>query len=777
MKILYIEDNPVDIDLTLRKLKKESPHIQMTTARSQAEALRIIRSPEFSDYDLVLTDMHLQDGDGIAVLSHIRGHSLPVAVVILTGQGDEEAAVAALKAGADDYVIKKKGYLDKIAHVLESALTSYLKAKDMGRQILKVLYVEHNWMDVDLTVRHLERYAPHIQVDNVSSVADFYKILGQPGSLFQYSALLLDYRLPRENALELLKRINLVSNTEIPVIFITGKGDEEIAVKALKLGAFDYVTKNQGYLFKLPSVIENAHYSMRLTREHEALMESEKRYRSLFENNHAVMLLIDPDSGEIIDANAAAIRFYGWTRPELQSKTVYEINTLTRNTLQREIEAVRKKNRSHFHFKHMLADGSVRDVEVHSGPIDVGGRALMYSMIYDITRRIREQREKEQLQKRLIQAQKMESFGQLAGGIAHDFNNMLSAIMGYTELALDEAEKRSSIEDYLQEVYAASKRAKDLVAQILAFARQSDEELKPIQVGAIAKEVLKLIRPSTPTSIEIREDFNTDAFILGNAIQVHQIMMNLCTNAAHAMEKDGGVLEICLADIRIEDNPEFSALKLKPGDYVKLTVSDTGTGIPEEILGAIYEPYFTTKSPGEGTGMGLAMVYGIVENHGGRINVQSEVNKGSVFTLYLPVVEECADHPPYESLDLPGGSENILFVDDEASIAEMNKQILEHLGYSVTTRTDSMEALDLFRKMPAFFDLLITDMTMPTMTGDQLATEIMAIRQDLPVILCTGYSRKISEETAFEIGIRALAYKPIIKADLAKTVRQVLDES
>jgi CheY-like chemotaxis protein len=227
----------------------------------------------------------------------------------------------------------------------------------------------------------------------------------------------------------------------------------------------------------------------------------------------------------------------------------------------------------------------------------------------------------------------------------------------------------------------------------------------------------------------------------------------------------------------VENTPEFSALELKPGCYVKLTVADTGTGIPREILDCIYEPYFTTKAHGEGTGMGLAMVYGIVENYCGKISVQSELNSGTVFTIYLPVAGESLADQPYEHKELPKGTENILFVDDETSIAKMGKQILERLGYSVTTRTDSLKALDLFRSRPAFFDLVITDLTMPTMTGDQLATKLMAIRQDLPVILCTGYSKKLSIENASEIGIRAFAYKPITKTDLAKTVRKVLDES
>lgn len=767
MKILYVEDNPVDIDLTSRALRKNSSPIYMDTAQSQAEALKIIKGPDFPDYDMVLTDMHLQDGDGIAILSHIRGHSLPVAVVLLTGQGDEEAAVAALKAGADDYIIKKRGYLDKLPSLLEAALLSYQQAKGKDLQPLKVLYIEHNQADVDLTRRHLERYAPHIQLDTIFSVAEFYKIVGLAGHLAEYSALMLDYRLPQENALEILKKIRMSPNGNIPVILITGKGDEEIAVKALKLGAFDYVTKNQGYLFKLPSIIENASYSMRLEREHEALIASENRYRNLFQDNYVVMLLIDPDNGNIIDANSAAVRFYGWSADQIKAKNINEISILP---------AAAEKNSQNMFLKHRRADGSIRDVEVFSNPIEVGGQALLYSMIYDITERRTIEKEKEKLQRKLIQAQKMEAFGQLAGGIAHDFNNILSAVIGFTELALDEVKKGTPIEEDLQEVYTAGKRAKDLVQQILAFARQTDEETEPIGVSAIAKEVLKLIKSTTPTSVEIKQHLGTHSMIMGNAIQIHQIIMNLCTNAVYAMD-EGGILEIALKDVVIESAGDTNKSQIKPGHYIAMKISDTGSGIPQDIINSIYEPYFTTKPPGEGTGMGLAMVHGIVESYGGKIEVESVLAKGTTFTIYLPVANESTTILPYASMDLPQGTERILLVDDEAPIAKMEGKILEKLGYSVTIMTNSAETLKLFTERPDSFDLVMTDATMPNLTGDKLAIELMTIRPDIPIILCTGFNRKITDETAKQLGIKAFSYKPIVTEELAKTVRQVLDEA
>jgi len=417
-------------------------------------------------------------------------------------------------------------------------------------------------------------------------------------------------------------------------------------------------------------------------------------------------------------------------------------------------------------------------VEVREAPILKNGKTVaIVGSLTDITDRKMAEQETAKLQSQLIQSQKLESIGTLAGGIAHDFNNILSSIIGFTELALDDAPKGTSQEDNLQEVCTAAKRARDLVKQILAFASQSDEDRKPIRVDAIAKEVIKLVRSTIPTTIEIKENIESDSLIMGNATQVHQLLMNLCTNAAHAMEDVGGILEVRSTDVELNEQSSLPLLRLKSGNYMKITVSDTGHGIPQDILGSIFEPYFTTKGPGEGTGMGLAMVHGIVESYGGQITVDSALGEGTTFKIYLPITRKKGIQRQYEPEQLPTGTEKILFVDDEAPIAKMGSQSLERLGYSVTTRTSSVEALELFRSKFGDFDLVITDMTMPNMAGDKLAVELIKIRSDIPVIICTGYSKKISDESVAEIGIKAFAYKPVVKADLAKTVRKVLDEA
>jgi len=398
----------------------------------------------------------------------------------------------------------------------------------------------------------------------------------------------------------------------------------------------------------------------------------------------------------------------------------------------------------------------------------LNGKNIVMGIARDVTDRKR-------LEFRLGQAQKMESIGTLAGGIAHDFNNILSSVIGYTELALEEIDRSSAVAEYLIEVCNAGNRARDLVKQILAFARQSDDVLKPVQVSAIAKEVLKLIRASIPATIDIQPNIHSDSLVMANPSQIHQIFMNICTNAAHAMEEQGGTLTVCLQDVAIQEEPKPLESGPAPGDYLKITFADTGKGIAPEIIDAVFEPYFTTKAPGEGTGMGLAMVHGIVGSYGGHIDVESTVGQGTVFSIHLPITKKRGARLTLETEPISTGNERILFVDDEAPIADMSGRLLEQLGYRVTTRTSSTEALALFNQRPLDFDLVISDMTMPNMTGDRLALELLQIRPDLPVILCTGYSKRISEDTAVKIGVKAFIYKPIVKKDLAAAVRRVLD--
>ncbi len=381
------------------------------------------------------------------------------------------------------------------------------------------------------------------------------------------------------------------------------------------------------------------------------------------------------------------------------------------------------------------------------------------------------------LETQLQQAQKMEAIGTLAGGIAHDFNNILGGIMGYAELAKLKALDGSNVIVDLEQLIKSSKRAADLVKQILTISRQHKQEQRPMQVRYIVNEALNLLRATLPTTIEIREDLAKDAGIVNaDPTQIHQVIMNLCTNAGHAMQEDGGVLEVSLDNVELDDLSVSKHLDLNAGFYLRLTLSDTGYGMTAEIMERIFDPYFTTKDTGEGTGLGLSVAQGIVKAHGGTIAVYSELGKGTTFHVYLPLILEEEREEKESEEPLPTGTERILFIDDEQVLIDIARQMLKQLKYTVVTRQKSLQALELFRTEPDRFDLVITDMTMPHMTGDKLAREFMEIRPDIPVILCTGHSRLVSKEKAKEIGVKAFVMKPLVMRDLAETVRKVLDK-
>jgi signal transduction histidine kinase/CheY-like chemotaxis protein len=415
-------------------------------------------------------------------------------------------------------------------------------------------------------------------------------------------------------------------------------------------------------------------------------------------------------------------------------------------------------------------DGTPHDFIIKIRPISLGGKRYLIGIWNDVT-------EAHQLERHLRQAQKMEAIGTLAGGIAHDFNNILSAILGYTELSMVDTQEGSLIHGNLLKIYSAGERARDLVKQILSFSRQSEQELLPIRIKPIIQEALKLLRASIPVTIEIQSEIDYDPTILADPTQIHQVMMNLCTNASHAMEDNGGILTIQLRSSNVD--PELAQVwpELPDPEGAVLSIRDTGSGMDAPTLERIFDPFFTTKQRDKGTGMGLAVVHGIVESHKGRIKAISKAGEGTTFYVFFPVISIADDTRIESRASLPTGTERILFIDDEPTQVEIGSQALGRLGYRVTTMTDSLEALKLFEDDPMAFDLVISDMTMPQLTGDRLAEAILNLRADIPILLCTGYSERIEASRAQQIGIRNIAMKPLIIRELAELVRSVLDES
>ena len=384
--------------------------------------------------------------------------------------------------------------------------------------------------------------------------------------------------------------------------------------------------------------------------------------------------------------------------------------------------------------------------------------------------------ERKQMEEQLRQSQKMESIGILAGGIAHDFNNIMGIILGNTELALEDVPESNPTHTNLEEIRKASLRAASIVKQLLSFTRITDQKLQPIEIAPVIKDALKFLRSTIPATIDIEQDICvTDETILADPTQINQIMMNLCINASYAMEQTGGKLTITVENVLLGNSLAKDYPDLKSGKYVKIAVSDTGPGIDSKIIDRIFEPYFTTKEIGKGSGMGLAVVHGIVKSHSGSIKVDSTLGKGTQFSILFPLAQGKAAVEAETIQEIPRGSETILFVDDEISIVNMVKRMFERLGYKVQTATTPQDALDRFALNPDHFDLVITDMTMPQMTGVKLSEKLMEIRPDIPIIVCTGHSALVDEEKAKELGLAAYIMKPISIRETAQTIRKVLD--
>ena len=502
------------------------------------------------------------------------------------------------------------------------------------------------------------------------------------------------------------------------------------------------------------------------------LRASEDKFSKAFHGSPLLMSISEIESGRYLEVNEEFSRKTGYERNDAIGKTSIELDFISNEDRLRIARELDNNGRiSDLELELIKADGSSL-ICLYSGEvIEVEGQDRLLSIALDLT-------ERKKMEERFQDSQKMESIGNLAGGIAHDFNNILFPIVGMAELLLEDLPQESLEYENARQILKAGLRASDLVKQILAFSRKTEHKKIPVHVQSVLKEVLKLSRSTIPSYIDINQDIQSDCgLIMADPTQIHQVAMNLITNAYHAVETNGGDLFVRLQEkmLKSSDLPDPN---LEPGKYVILSVSDSGKGMSPELMAKIFEPYFTTKEQGKGTGLGLAVVHGIIQDHRGVVKVTSEIGKGTTFEVYLPLMgkSDAAD-PIEEAKNQPSGNERVLLVDDEESIAKLEKQMLERLGYQVTVKNSSWDALQTFISNTQSFDLLVTDMTMPNMTGAQLAEEVKSIRSDIPLILCTGFSERINAEKAKSIGINGFLMKPVAKSELAQLVRKVLDEA
>ncbi len=502
----------------------------------------------------------------------------------------------------------------------------------------------------------------------------------------------------------------------------------------------------------------------------ESLRDSEEKYSNLFHQSNDAIIIHDLE-GNILDANKKVLKQFGWSKSEILALKVPDLHPLKEHEkfLWAFEKIVQDGLVNSFEIDFVKKTGELFTSEVSSSLLEIGPQKVIQCIIRDIT-------DRKKMESKLIQAQKMEAIGTLAGGIAHDFNNILYPIMGYVEIMLDDTVEDSQQRHRLNQVLKATKRAADLVKQILTFSRKTDQGFKLMKVQTVIKEVIKLSKSTLPSTIEIHQDIcNNCGLIMADPTQIHQVAMNLVTNAYHAMGDEGGKLEVTLKEVELgaEDMKDPAMI---PGPYVCLTVADTGAGMDRAIMDRIFDPYFTTKEKDKGTGLGLAVVHGIVKSYKGDIRVYSELGEGTALHVYLPVIDTQVETEKTEDIaPIQKGTERILLVDDEEPIVQMEKEVLEQLGYHVTARTSSIEALEAFRAAPANFDLVITDTTMPNMTGVQLSQKILSTRPNIPIVICTGFSEQIDDERAKIMGISGFVMKPVIRSELAKIIRRVLD--
>jgi len=757
LRLLIIGDSEKDARLLLKELRKGGYNPVFKRVKA-AQTLKSALSKEA--WDVVVADYSLRRFSGLEALRLIKKNDYDLPVIIISNKGSEKAAVECIKAGAHDYIRRNRLFMlvNIIKHAMREVDLSRLEKKaemelEESRELLENIFSNIHflvaYMDTDFNfIRVNHAYAKHGRHDpdffigknhfdlypNEENEKIFRKVVetGEPYTTFER---------PFEYPDQPERGVTYWDWTLQPL------KDERGKVDSLILSLVDVTSRKTAEMerIRLAAALENASEGVMIT-----------------------------DKQAIIKyANPAFLRTCGYTKEELVGKSAYllmgdkhdeEFYKPIRDVIRRgEVwrgKITRKKK-----------DSTLYDVEMTLSPIpDSKGIVTHYVIIErDITDEIR-------LQQHLRQTQKMEALGTLAGGIAHDFNNILMPVIINTELALWEIPENSPVQSYLKLALEVADRGKDLVKQIISFSRPSKQKRRPIKIAPAIKESLDFLKATLPSSIKICPDIRAEeSIVLADPVQIEQVLINLCNNAAYAMKEKGGMLKVSLDEVDMDSKTLARYPGLNSGACLQLTVSDSGCGIPQDIIEHIFNPFFTTKNPGEGTGLGLAIVHGIVESHGGAISLRSEVGKGTTFNVFLPRIEGEIREKEDLSWQIPKGEERILLVEDEESVLLSLQNVLKYLGYRITAVKDSREALRIFYDKPDSFDLVLTDQTMPDMLGSDLAKEVISIRPDMPVILCTGFSNEISRDEAIKIGIRDYVVKPINTRKIAQLIRRIFD--
>ncbi len=792
VKLLAIDDEPDNLITLSALLKKVIPDCSFITAMSGREGLDKART-ELPD--TILLDIKMPEMDGFEVCQKLKTDKTTkhIPIIMLTAiRAKVQHRIKGFELGADAFFTKPihtnelvaqinvmlrmkkaESILRKERDLLEILIQERTKALRKSEQKFRLLYEKAplGYQALDINDHFIDVNQAWLDTMGYSREEVINQWFGDfiaPNCMDHYwqafSRFSADGEIHGEE-FELLKK----DGRSLIVLFEGNVSHDEMGRFLQSHCMFIDITKQK--------------------RAEKALKESEAKFRTITASAINPIVMMD-DEGHISYMNASAERAFCYTAEEIKGQEFQSllVSDDYHDTFHKGFEIFKNGNTDGANGKHielnvLKKDGTEFPAELSLSAVKFKGRQNAVGIIRNLSERKAAEREKARLQNQLRQAHKLESIGTLAGGIAHDFNNILGAVYGYAQLARleipDSNHTPGKALNHINQIIRACDRAKDLVRQILTISRHNDQEMNPIQIGPIIKEVLKLLRASLPSTLDIHQQIKSHGMvIMGNPTKIHQVMMNLCTNASQAMENDPtGTLEVCLGPVKLDKKQAETLPDIGPGPYLRLAVNDTGHGIKSEIMERIFDPYFTTKDKSVGTGLGLAVVQGIVKRHGGAISVYSEPEIGTSFNIYFPILQtDVAEEPLSEAL-LPGGTEKILFIDDEPMLADMGNQLLEKLGYDVVSKTDATDALALFRSQPDNFDIVITDMTMPKMTGEKLAQEIMQIRSDMPIIICTGFNKLITRQKARDLGIYGFLMKPLSIGDLAISIQEALGKS